>query len=92
MSIYMIGYDLRKTGQDYAALATAIARLGPCWHGLDSTWLVMSNQKAHAIATSLQRHIDSNDRLLVVKLAAESAWIGFEGSNSEWLESYMPRA
>lgn len=92
MSIYMIGYDLNKIGQRYAALAAAIQRIGPCWHGLDSTWLVMTEQTANNIATYLQRQIDADNELLVAKLSDDSAWVGFKDGDWEWLEMNLPRS
>ena len=46
MATYMIGYDLNRPGQDYPALIDAIKRLGTWWHHLDSTWIVVTDQKA----------------------------------------------
>ena len=89
MKTYLIGYDLMKQGQDYDALIEAIKKIGNWWHCLDSTWIVKTNLNSEQIRDYLIPKIDNNDRLLVVRLKRESAWIGFEKECSDWLEKYL---
>lgn len=85
MRTYIVGYDLRRPGQDYTTLITAIQAYPNWWHHLDSTWVIKSNDSAAAIRDNLQRHIDANDELLVASLSGESAWFGFDSKGSQWL-------
>ena len=86
---YLIGYDLHKSGQDYSALIAAIKKIGIWWHCLDSTFIVKSSLSEILIRDSLSKHIDSNDKILVVSLTGVGAWIGFEKECSEWLKNNL---
>lgn len=63
--IVAVCYDLKRPGQNYQSLYDAIRKLGPTWHGLDSTWLVDTQLGTKQIAATLRGHIDNSDRLLV---------------------------
>jgi hypothetical protein len=90
MTTYMIGYDLNKSGKDYKDLIAAIKDLsGSWWHHLDSTWIIVHNGTAVQIRDALKKHIDDNDELLVIKLATESAWTGFDANGSKWLKDNL---
>ena len=88
MKSYLITYDLIKPGQNYNELYEAIKKLcsGSAWHCLDSVWIVKTNLTAAQICDILKLHIDSNDKLLVVGLSGEGAWIGFDDKCSSWLK------
>ena len=91
MQTFLIGYDLNKTGQDYADLIDAIKKLSSTWwHHLDSTWIIKSNSTAIAIRDILAAHIDGNDELLVVKLTGDGAWAGFNDKGTKWLINNLP--
>jgi len=68
MSVYLISYDLNKTGQDYASLYEAIKSLGDWAHYLESTWFVDTNYSADQIKDNLMKIMDSNDNLFVTKI------------------------
>ncbi len=89
MATYIIGYDLKKPGQDYSSLFEAIKKLGNWWHCLDSTWIIKHDGPATSIRDALTPHIDSNDRLLVTKLSGEAAWAGFSDDCSKWLKNNL---
>ena len=83
MSVYLVTWDLNKERSGYAqARANLIARLGQYEHikdpGLDSVWLVSTDWSASEIDTDLRKHMDSNDRIIVTKLASG----GYQG----WLD------
>jgi hypothetical protein len=89
MKTYLVGYDLDKPGQDYNDLIKAIKALGSWWHCLDSTWIIKTDWSAIQIRDNLQKHIDSNDKLLVVLLSGEGAWVGFDSQCSNWLKDNL---
>ena len=93
MKTFLIGYDLNKSGQDYEQLYSAIKKITPWWHHLDSTWLVVTNENETAVSIrdKLKAHIDDNDELLVINVTGrERAWTGFNDAGSKWLkESYV---
>ncbi|MGQ0526029.1 MAG: hypothetical protein ACT4P8_20480 [Betaproteobacteria bacterium] len=72
MDLYLICYDLRNM-RDYQPLWTELARLG-AKRGLESNWwLEMSGVSAKSLREHFRRYIDSDDRLLVLKV---SDWAG----------------
>jgi len=89
MMSYLISYDLNSPGQNYNDLYEAINNLGSCWHCLDSTWILDINKPAVDIRNALTPYIDSNDKLLVVKLSGEGAWTGFDRDCSSWLKNNL---
>lgn len=90
MSTYLITYDLSQPGRDYSGLYEAIKGVGSTWwHCLESNWIVKTNSNAVAIRDTILPHIDSNDKLLVVKLSGEGAWKGFDTECSNWLKNNL---
>lgn len=89
MDSILIGYDLNKLGQDYDTLIEKIKSIGAWWHCLDSTWIVKSNYSCEQIRDFLKQFIDTNDELLVVKLAGVGAWNGFSKECSDWLRNNL---
>jgi hypothetical protein len=90
MASFLIGYDLNKTGKDYAGLIEAIKRLGSnWWHCLDSTWIIKHAGPTTVIRDALTPYIDANDELLVVGLTGEGAWRGFDDECSGWLKNNL---
>ncbi len=87
MKTYLVGYDLDKPDQDYPALINAIRTHGTWWHHLDATWIIKTDQSAPQIRDFLTKHIGKSDELLVVRLAGEGAWFGFNEKGSNWLKS-----
>jgi hypothetical protein len=75
MSVYLVTWDLNKERSGYAqARANLIARLGQYEHikdsGLDSVWFLSTDWSASEIDTDLRKHMDSDDRIIVTKLAS----------------------
>ena len=72
--LYIISYDLRKPGQDYATLFNALRRKG-AKRVLKSQWALKDHKgKAIALRDELKRDIDTNDRLLVTEVGH---WAGY---------------
>lgn len=88
MSHYLVTYDLRKPGRDYATLASAIQRVAMNFsRPLESVWLITSPLSASQIRDFLQQHVDANDGLLVVELARDWATRCCQPSASGWLRA-----
>lgn len=87
MARYAVCYDLNSPGQDYDELFEAIEEYGTWWHNLDSTWIIISSDKASTIRDNLKQHIDSNDKLLVLKLTG--AWAGTGFDDYDWLSNHL---
>ncbi len=74
--IHLITYDLKRPGQEYAAMCKAITECGSWWHYLDSTWLVHSALNATQIWNHIAPHVDPNDRVLVIGVTADyQGWL-----------------
>jgi hypothetical protein len=78
----LIGYDLRKPGQGYADLIAHLKTYDRWWHNLDSTWIIKTSASTVAARDAVWRHMDANDRLLVVELAGAGAWAGLSEAAS----------
>ncbi len=87
---YLISYDLITPGKDYKTLHDAIKGLSNTWwHCLESVWIIKTSSDAVAIRDLLSKHIDQNDKLLVVGLSGEGAWIHFTDECSKWLKNNL---
>lgn len=89
MSTYLISYDLRKPGRNYADLHEAIKSFGTWAHPLESLWAVVSNLSSQQIRDFLLTKMDANDGLLVVKSANSGAWSSVGTAPSEWLKAHL---
>lgn len=89
MATYIISYDLKAPGKNYDGLIEAIKSYGTWWHHLGSTWCVVTTKTAAQIRDHLNKHIDKNDLLLVVKSGGEGAWTGFNETGSKWLKDNL---
>jgi hypothetical protein len=74
MAVFIVSYDLLKSGQNYAGLIREIKAIGDCCKPLESTWLISTHQTADQISQRLLAKIDSNDNLLIIPVIA-----GYEG-------------
>lgn len=89
---YVISYDLKQQGQDYASLYEAIKSYEEWKHPLESTWLIYTESSADEISERLRREgrMDSGDFLFVCRLDTadkqgwmpKSVWDWFRQHNS----------
>jgi len=63
--IYLINYDLYRTGQDYTSLIDEIKRSQDWIKYLKSGWIVASGETIHQLYERLAKRIDSNDCILI---------------------------
>lgn len=89
MASVLITYDLITPGKKYAELHEAIKTLGSWWHCVESTWIIKSDLSLVQIRDALKKHVDSNDKLLVLGLSGAGAWVGFDKNCSDWLTSNL---
>ncbi|TGM95977.1 hypothetical protein [Leptospira yasudae] len=71
MSLIMISYDLKGPKRNYTDLIEAIKSEHNWWHYLDSFWLVDSSKSVEYWTKKLNKHIDEDDNLLVMKISIE---------------------
>ncbi len=76
---FLISYDLKQPGQDYAGLYNAIKSLGEWQHPLESTWVVSvpSSYDASMIYKELKPCADKHDNMFVVEItgANRQGWL-----------------
>jgi len=89
MATYMVSYDLKAPGKDYKELIDYLKSLDNWWHNLGSTWVVVTSMTAVQLRDAINKHIDADDRVLVVKSAGEGAWRGFTDTAGEWLKENL---
>lgn len=89
MTAYCVSYDLNKAGQNYDALYEELKK-SPNWcHPMDSTWVIITNESAQQLSDRLRKHLDDNDRLLVIKVVRPYAgWLTQEVW--DWLDKNIP--
>jgi hypothetical protein len=88
MACYIISYDLRLSSRNYDSLYEAIRAYGKWAHVNKSVWAVVTSQTAVQIRDNLLRHVDTNDRLFIVKSGVEAAWRNTI-CKSEWLKENL---
>jgi hypothetical protein len=88
MKCYIITYDLRMPGRNYQSLYDAIKAFGTWGKITESTWAVISSLSALQVWEYLSKHIDSNDRLFVIKSGRDAAWRNAI-ADSEWLKKHL---
>lgn len=89
MSVQLITYDLVKPGRDYAKLFEAIKALGAWCHCVESVWLVTTRLGSGQVRESLARHIDGNDKLVVMSLAGDWDTQGVSKERLDWLRTQL---
>lgn len=88
MTVYCVSYDLNKTGQNYSALHEELKKSSSWWHHLDSTWLIYTAETAEQLSARLLKHLDKNDRLLVIKVVrAYQGWLNEEAW--KWINDHV---
>lgn len=89
MASVLITYDLITPGKKYSELHNAIKALGSWWHCVESTWIIKSDLSVVQIRDALKKHVDANDKLLVLGLSGVGAWVGLDKNCSDWLTSNL---
>lgn len=70
--VYLISYDLNKTGKNYEGVYQAIkdASTGVWCHPLESTWLIKSTlSSANSVFEKIKPELDSDDRCFVIEVS-----------------------
>jgi CRISPR-associated endonuclease Cas2 len=89
MSAFVVTYDLHQPGQKHKQLTEHLESYPTHWHLQRSVWVIVTNQKAKELADSLLQFLDSNDKLLVLRLSGDAAWWGYDEETSGWLRSIL---
>lgn len=86
--VYLISYDLNTPGKNYNDLYIKLRSFNSYLHPLESTWVIDTLFSAKEIFDRLNPTIDSNDKLLIVKL--DTQWHALlSQSDYEWLHKFL---
>lgn len=88
MSVYIVTYDLRKSGRNYDELYKAIKSFSNWAKINESVWAIESGNAAVEVRDYLLGYLDSNDSIFVIKSSGVAAWKNTVCSN-EWLKKYL---
>ena len=86
MSLFLVTYDLKSPGRDYASLHEAIKQSTTWWHYLESTWIVVTSESVREFTDRVKSKIDPNDRLLVVDISGREARGWLPRKAWDWLK------
>ncbi|KKB93968.1 MULTISPECIES: hypothetical protein [Bacillus] len=76
MGVYLVTYDLNKSGQNYDGLYKKLKQFKDYKHIMESCWLIQTNNNADGIFEHLKSELDSNDRLLITRITADrQGWL-----------------
>ncbi len=75
-TVYLVSYDLHSKGQNYADLIAELKNSYEWAKALESTWLIHTDESATTLYDRLRKHIDDNDRILVIEVTANyTGWL-----------------
>ena len=77
MNVYLVTYDLKQPGRDYAPLYDTLKKAASWWHYLESTWLLASPLTIEQWQQQIRGAIDSNDLFIILRLERGTAYTGW---------------
>ncbi len=88
MNTLLVSYDLVAPGKDYEPLWDFLKSHNSWATPLLSVYLVKSQQTASDFLDSVRRHVDSNDKVIVIDVTGDTAaWVNLDPKVSEWIKS-----
>lgn len=88
MENFIICYDLSAPGRDYESIISAIEAYNST-RLTESCWLLHTYDDVKVIRDYLNKFIDSNDHLSVIKLGDDWATKGINKKAVNWLTQYV---
>ncbi len=88
MSTYLVSYDLIRPGKDYTHLLEHLRSYSDWAKPLESVWLLKSGLGIAELRNTIQAHMDSNDKILVVDITGKAAaWDKLPNDVSTWIKN-----
>ena len=88
--VYCITYDLNSPGQNYDDLIKSIEGISKISIKYQkSSYLIKTSLLTDSIKQKLNKYIDKNDSLLIIKCANEWEYFGSDKKVKEWLEKHL---
>ena len=88
---YIIFLELAPPARPLEKLKTEINAPGHWWHCVAGLWIVTTRHSVEVIHDRLRRHLEVDDRLLVLKINGDCGWYSFEGQGAAWLKDHLLR-
>lgn len=86
MHTILISYDLKKPGQNYQDLWDHLKSYGTWAKPVESVWLVKTSSSAETVRNDAIRHIDTNDKIIVIDVTSQAAaWKNLTSEVSSWI-------
>lgn len=89
MNKYLVSYDLIGPDRDYEAIKEKLRSYSPRAKPLESVWIIKTDKSAEEIRDDLKTAVDSNDKLLVVKLSGNWATRNISVNVTDWMKNQM---
>ncbi|MCR6644897.1 MAG: hypothetical protein NVV62_10490 [Terricaulis sp.] len=80
MSVYRVGYDLNKPGQNYDELIDALSKVGK--RILKSDWIVDVDQTAIQLREAVKSYLDRGDHVVVTEITDAADWATYALTNN----------
>jgi hypothetical protein len=84
VAVYMVTYDLRTPGKDYAPVHEYLKQFAYC-KDLESFWLIDTKLSTANVRDGLKQHVDANDKVFVARLHRD--WASLNYACTEWLNN-----
>ncbi len=89
--VVLVTYELSDQRKQEAITAILRTKSRHWWHHFTSTWLVVTDQSTEELAGNILPLLDKQDRLLVVKLAADyQGWLPERAW--DWITKHLPES
>lgn len=91
MATFLVSYDLKAPGRDYQPVWDYLKSVGTHWHALGSVWFVVTDLTAQQLRDKIATLIDSNDRVMVVRVDGRN-WASTNMANgTEWMHEHVAK-
>lgn len=89
MTTYIVSYDLRAPERDYSKLHEHLKSYSESSHPLESVWMVVSTGSAAEVRDMVVKHVDSDDKVLVVTVTSGWATRNISVRLTNWFRSHL---
>ena len=86
---FLISYDLKRD-KDYEKIISAIKKYKFGCKPLESVWIVESEKSCLDIFNHLSKHVDPDDKLIVVSLGLDAEWKKLAPKATTWMKKNFP--
>ncbi len=90
MGLMLVTYDLHQPQRNYDGLIQLLESYESWWHGLESVWLIVTDETAEELRERLREELDVDDSVMVLSVDDRSAaWYNLSEDASQWLDNVL---